>query len=175
MTAPTWHRLQPVTGARRTDTCLLESAAKSLVKHWVHTLSTNLLTLLVVHAKRGIKALEDIGVLGDYHGTIVHDGWAPYDTLTASTHAQCNIHLIRHLKAVGATPEFAFWCAEMIEVLVAVKTSSETAAANGRSKVAAAQAKTLTDRYHCVLDEAFSLLPDGPKPRRRGEGGWSDA
>jgi transposase len=63
-----------------------------LVKHWVHTLSTNLLTLLVVHPKRGREALEDIGVLGDYRGTVVHDGWAPYDTLAEATHAQCGVH-----------------------------------------------------------------------------------
>lgn len=146
-----------------------------LVKHWVHTLSTNLLTLLVVHPRRGIEALEDIGVLGDYRGTIVHDGWAPYDTLATATHAQCGVHLIRHLKGVGRTAEFASWCAEMIEVLVAVKQASEQAADTGRAKVAPAQAAALRGRYHSVLDQAFALLPEGPKPRRRGEGGWSEA
>jgi transposase len=43
-------------------------------KHWVHTFSTRLLTLLVVHPRRGVEALEDIGILPDYHGTVVHDG-----------------------------------------------------------------------------------------------------
>jgi len=146
-----------------------------LVKHWMHTLSTNLLTLLVVHPKRGVEALSDIGVLGDYQGTIVHDGWAPYDTLATATHAQCGVHLIRHLKSVGRTAEFASWCTEMIEVLVAVKGASEAAADRARPKVAPAKAKALRARYHSVLNEAFSLLPEGPKPRRRGEGGWSEA
>ncbi|MGH3861109.1 IS66 family transposase [Actinokineospora sp.] len=146
-----------------------------LSKRWVHTLSTKLLTLLVVHPKRGFEALEDIGVLGDYRGTIVHDGWAPYDLFAGATHAQCGAHLTRHLKAVGRTEEFAQWCAEMIEVLVAVKRASETAAAAGRSKVAPATAKVLRRRYHKVLDDAFALLPEGPKPRRRGTGGWTEA
>jgi transposase len=146
-----------------------------LVKHWVHTLSTNLLTLLVVHPKRGIEALEDIGVLGDYRGTIVHDGWAPYDVFSDATHAQCGVHFIRHLKAVGRTAEFASWCTQMIEVLVAVKAGSQSAAEKGRPKVRPAKAKALRDHYHSVLDEAFALLPEGPKPRRRGEGGWSEA
>jgi transposase len=146
-----------------------------LVKHWVHTLSTNLLTLLVVHPKRGIEALEDIGVLSDYQGTIVHDGWSPYDACAQATHVQCSAHLIRHLKSVGRTAEFANWCAEMIEILVAVKHASETAAEKGRPKVGRVRAKTLRHGYHSVLDDAFALLPEGPKPRRRGEGGWSDA
>jgi len=75
---------------------------------------------------------------------------------------------------VGRTAEFAGWCAEMIEVLIAVKQASEVAAEQGRSKVAPAKAKALRGRYHSVLDEAFALLPEGPKPRPRGEGGWSE-
>ncbi|MGI8448571.1 MAG: IS66 family transposase [Streptosporangiaceae bacterium] len=146
-----------------------------LSKRWVHTLSTRLLTLLVVHPKRGIEALEDIGVLAGYGGTIVHDGWAPYDLLVGATHAQCNVHFVRHLKGVARTAEFAQWCAEMIEILVAVKTASESAAAAGRAKVPSVRAKALRDRYHMVLDDAFSLLPEGPKPRRRGQEGWTDA
>jgi transposase len=43
-----------------------------LTRRWVHTLSSRLLTLLVAHPKRGIEALEDIGVLAGYGGTIVH-------------------------------------------------------------------------------------------------------
>jgi transposase len=146
-----------------------------LVKHWVHTLSTNLLTLLVVHPKRGVEALSDIGVLGEYRGTVVHDGWAPYDTLAEPTHAQCGVHLLRHLKALGRSAEFAGWCAEMIGVLVEAKQTSEASAAEGRPTVAPADARALRDRYQSVLEDAFALLPEGPKPRRRGEGGWSEA
>lgn len=160
---------EPVVHADETGTHV------GLSKHWVHTLSTNLLTLLVVHPKRGVEALEDIGVLVDYRGTIVHDGWAPYEAFAGATHAQCGVHLIRHLKAVGRTVEFAQWCAEMIEILVAVNAASQTAATTGRLRVAPAKAKALRGRYHRVLDDAFALLPEGPKPHRRGQGGWSDA
>jgi transposase len=145
-----------------------------LAKRWVHTLSTRLLTLLVVHPQRGIEALKDIGVLGGYTGTVVHDGWSPYDKLAGATHAQCCVHLIRHLKDVGRTAEFAQWSAEMIEILLAVKAASESAAADGRGAVTPVKAKKLRARYHRVLDDAFALLPDGPKPRRRGEGGWTN-
>jgi len=145
-----------------------------LQKRWVHTLSTRLLTLLVVHPQRGLEALTDIGVLADYTGTIVHDGWSPYDKLAGATHAQCGVHLIRHLKDVGRTAEFAQWCAEMIEVLLAVKAASELAAADGRGAVPPGKAKALRARYHQVLDDAFGLLPAGPKPRLRA-GGWSHA
>jgi len=133
-----------------------------LKKHWVHTLSTNLLTLLVVHPRRGVEALEDIGVLGDYTGTVVHDGWAPYEVFDGATHAQCGAHLVRHLASVGATAAFAGWCAEMTEILLAAKTASEAAAGQGRPRVRPTTAAGLP----------IALLPPGPLPRRRHEGGF---
>ena len=66
-----------------------------LTKHWVHTLLTNLLTLLVVHPKRGVAALDDIGVLPAFSGVVVHDGWALYEAYTKAEHAQCGADLIR--------------------------------------------------------------------------------
>jgi hypothetical protein len=63
-----------------------------VTKHWVHTLSSNLLTLLVVHPKRGREAIDDIGVLGGYTGTVVHDGYSSYDGYDNATHAQCGAH-----------------------------------------------------------------------------------
>jgi len=77
----------------------------------VRTLTTNLLTLLAVHPRRGIEAINDIGVLPAYTGTIVHDGWASYDLFVDATHAQCGAHLVRHLSDVGETPAFAIWTA----------------------------------------------------------------
>jgi transposase len=44
----------------------------------------------------------------------VHDGWAPYDTYTAATHARCNAHLLRELQAVldhhNAAGGQGVWC-----------------------------------------------------------------
>jgi transposase len=143
-----------------------------LTKRWVHTLATNLLTLLVVHPKPSVEALEDIGVLGDYTGTVVHDGWAPYEVFEGATHAQCGAHLLRHLTSVGETPAFATWCAEMTEILLSAKAASEVAADEGRPRVGPSTAAGLRRRYQSCLDDAFALLPPGPLPRRRHVGGW---
>jgi transposase len=142
-------------------------------KRWVHTLATSRLTLLVVHRRRGTEALHDIGVLPDYRGTVVHDGWAPYEAFHQATHAQCGAHLLRHLTAVGETPAFTLWCDQLAGVLLAAKHASEVAAAKGRRRVPPAQADELRARYHATLDVAFALLPPGPPPRRRYRGGWN--
>jgi transposase len=142
-------------------------------KHWVHTLTTNLLTLLVVHPRRGVEALNDIGVLGAYTGTIVHDGWASYELFDDAAHAQCGAHLLRHLNDVGQTAAYTAWTTQMTVVLLDAKTASEQAAAAAAGTVEAKVARRLRRRYHHTLDDAFSLLPDGPPPRRRHRGTWS--
>lgn len=144
-----------------------------VVKHWVHTLSTRLLTLLVVHPRRGAEALVDIGVLPGYTGTIVHDGYAPYELMTDAVHAQCAAHLVRHLHAIAETPEFAGWANDMISLLLEARTEAQAAFSAGYEAVDANTADDIDTRYRAILDTAFSLLPPGPKPRRRHEGGWT--
>jgi len=159
----------PVVHADETGTRVLTT------KHWMHTLTTNLLTLIAVHPKRGVEAFRDIGVIPDYRGTIVHDVYSPYEVFDQIIHAQCGIHLIRHLQDVGATDLFTGWTAQMITVLLDAKTASETAADQGLAAVEAALAAALRSRYHDTLDVALFLLPDGPKPRLRHQGGWTVA
>jgi len=142
-------------------------------KHWVHTLTTNLLTLIAVHPKRGVEAMTDIGVIGAYTGTVVHDGYASYEVFDQVTHATCGIHLIRHLVDVGQTNAFAMWTAQMIRILLDAKTASQTAAAVGQSAVDPAVAAALRGRYHATLDVAFALLPSGKPPPKRHHGGWN--
>jgi transposase len=144
-------------------------------KHWMHTVSTKLLTLIAVHPKRGREALEDIGVLACYTGTVVHDGYASYDLFADATHAQCGAHLLRHLKDVGQIAEFAPWTAQMAGVLLDAKDASERAADAGLAAVDVKVARRIRRRYHKSLDLAITLLPAGAPPRRRHTGGWTDA
>jgi len=44
-------------------------------RNWMHVTSTPTLTHYQVHASRGQKALEAIGILPLFRGISVHDGW----------------------------------------------------------------------------------------------------
>ena len=46
--------------------------------HWMHVSATEQLTRYVVHPKRGKETLDAIGILKDFHGVSVHDGWCSY-------------------------------------------------------------------------------------------------
>jgi transposase len=68
------------------DETSVRSAKGSL---WVHVCSTVLLTLL--HVGRRDKVTVELGPLGDYTGTIVHDRLAMYFNY-GTAHVLCNAH-----------------------------------------------------------------------------------
>lgn len=162
-------RAEPVIHADETGTRVRTT------KHWAHTVTNNLLTLIAIHPKRGVAAIEDIGVIPGYTGTIVHDGYTPYEVYGAAIHAQCGAHLLRHLEDVGTTVAFAPWTAQMTAVLLDAKSAAETAAGNGQATVETATATAIRRRYASNLDVAFALLPSGKPPRLAHRGGWNVA
>jgi len=155
----------------------IATIAGGVGRHWVHVAATELLTLLSVHRRRGAEALLDIDVLPGFDGVIVHDGWAPYETIDGNStlHAQCGAHLLRHLTAVGEQPPFTRWTTQMAQILIEAKRTSETAAHGGQSVVASRAARRIRTRYHQTLDIALALLPPGRPPPRRHTGGWTTA
>ena len=143
--------------------------------NWIHTISTDMLTLLACHRSRGIEAIVDIGVLNHYRGVIVHDGLNVYhcNELATASHAQCGAHLLRHLAAVGVYWKYTPWTGAMRRVLLDAKTASEQARTAGLNKVPPLIAAGLRARYNTVIADAYTMMPPGPPPRRRNRGGWT--
>lgn len=77
---------------------------------WVHSASTGKYSLIIMHDKRGTTAMDAAGVLPTFTGVAVHDAWAPYDTYTTATHALCNSHVLRELRAVTDQSPAGQWC-----------------------------------------------------------------
>src|SRR5258708_36513128 len=63
-------------------------------RQWMHVSATEHLTHYAVHPKRGKTALDAIGILADFQGVSVHDGWSSYWQLRGQ-HALCNLHHLR--------------------------------------------------------------------------------
>lgn len=113
---------------------------------WVHSACTDSYSLLIVHPKRGIAAMDAMGVLPAFTGTAQHDAWAPYDTYTAATHALCASHLLRELIAVTETgtggPTGTIAMAEQaIGALLDLKTLAENSHAQGLTPDATSAAR----------------------------------
>src|SRR5660398_227976 len=46
---------------------------------WLHVVSTNRLTFYFPHQNSGSEAMDALGFLPEYNGTVIHDGWGSYN------------------------------------------------------------------------------------------------
>jgi transposase len=68
---------------------------------WLHTLVGPEATAYVIDPTRSGAVAE--AILGlDYDGTMIHDGWSPYDQFEKARHQQCLNHLLRRADEMAA-------------------------------------------------------------------------
>ena len=67
---------------------------------WLFCASTDRATYYSLHDKRGFDGLDHAGVLPNFTGIAVHDGFKPYRRYTQAGHALCNVHHLRELLGV---------------------------------------------------------------------------
>jgi transposase len=103
--------------------------------HWLHSASTDRLSLFTVHPKRGRQAMDQAGVLPGFQGVAVHDGWSPYTCYQQATHARCNAHHLRELAGVAALPGQRSWATGMAALLIEAKWAVERAVAAGADRL----------------------------------------
>ncbi len=121
-----------------------------------------------MHAKRGHEALDEIGILKDFHGVSMHDGWQSYWRYSCQ-HALCNFHHLRELIFLYEVQGQA-WAGHMIELLLDIKAAVEQARALGCTSLHPLEAQDWKDGYMALLQEGYQANPPDPPPRlsRRG-------
>src|SRR5262249_58662701 len=68
---------------------------------WLHALVGPKATAYVIDPTRSGSVAE--AILGlDYEGTMIHDGWSPYDRFEGARHQQCLDHLLRRADEMAA-------------------------------------------------------------------------
>src|SRR6266581_4769558 len=131
-------------------------------RHWMHVSATEQLTHYAVHPKRGKEALEAIGILADFAGVSVHDGWRSYWQFLCQ-HALCNVHHLRELTFLYEE-QLQAWAGKMKEVLLDIKAAVEQARAEGRSSLHPLEVADWKARYSALLAEGYRANPPDPPP-----------
>jgi transposase len=129
-------------------------------RYWLHVSATQQLTHYQVHAKRGKEALDEIGILADFQGVSVHDGWQSYWQYGCE-HALCNVHHLRELTFLSEEQQ-QVWAEQMITLLLDIKAAVEQARAEGRRSLHPLEVQDWKTQYTALLEEGYQANPPDP-------------
>lgn len=137
---------------------------------WLHVASTQELTYYFVHPKRGQGAMDEMGVLPEFSGHAVHDGWKSYQRYDCQ-HVLCNAHHLRELQYLWEQYGQA-WAFQMSLLLVTIHHGVKTVKAHGETALSTLELAAFEARYQAILNQGFADNPLPPptqaNPKKRG-------
>jgi transposase len=86
---------------------------------WMHVISNKTISFFAHHLKRGKQAMNDIGLLEIYKGTLIHDRFSSYFSYQCQ-HSLCNAHILRDLTYVEQCFD-AQWAKQIKALLIRAK------------------------------------------------------
>ena len=136
---------------------------------WVHVARTETLTHLAMHTNRGKAAFDAIGILNQFKGTLVRDGWFSYKQYGQCRHSLCNAHLLRNLVYVGeAEPPHKEWTDALAKLLVKIKDAVDTARNDSQTELESDLQNDFLARYDRLTARAEEAVRGSPSPKAVG-------
>ena len=148
----------PVVGADETGLRVAGSGG------WIHVARTDDLTHFAYDSRRGRDAMQEIGILPQFRGTLVRDGYLSYTRFEGCRHSLCNAHLLRELVFVEETDSAqAAWTKPLATLLLEIKEAAAKARAAGEAQLSQEAQGSYLRRYDRLLGKADKLNPHPPK------------
>jgi transposase len=136
---------------------------------WVHVARTDTLTHLASHTHRGQPAFNAIGILNQFKGTLVRDGWFSYKWYQQCRHSLCNAHLLRDLTYIGeAEPLQKHWTDALSKLLIEIKDAVEAARNDSQTKLDDQLHKDFFNRYDALTAGAEEAVRGSPEQKSAG-------
>jgi transposase len=126
--------------------------------HWLHSVSTEYLTLYGIYQKRGSDAMNEMGILPFYTGIAKHDFWKPYFLYQLCRHSLCNDHHLRELVWVIENMRQT-WAGQMHELLLAIRAVVNEAKDNSRLHLELEQLMDFETRYQNIIALGYRENP----------------
>ncbi|MBI1758941.1 MAG: IS66 family transposase [Actinobacteria bacterium] len=128
------------------ETCARAAGAVS----YVHVACTEYLTVMHVGGRSGAD-IDAGGVLPDFTGTLMRDGYSGYTHLPA-IHAWCAAHLLRDLRSLSdADPHTQLWALAMADTLLDAHQAADRARAVDATHLPDAVLTQIRSHYHGAL------------------------
>ena len=125
--------------------------------HWLHTASTEQLTYLAWHPKRGKEAFDAIDILPHFKGRAIHDNWSSYFNYECA-HGLCNAHHLRELTFVF-DKYHQRWASSMIELLLEIRGAVQRALRRGQRRFSTRTCARHEKRYRALIAAGLRANP----------------
>jgi transposase len=130
-------------------------------RNWLHTVCTEKHTLYAIHEKRGIEAMNEIGVLPTFTGHLVHDFWKPYNSYDCK-HNLCNVHHLRDL-TFCAEVEKSEVAGKLKQLLLDIYKKVEQAKDVGKQRLSKTTIQYWTTKFSNLVKEGLLCHPVAEK------------
>ncbi len=133
--------------------------------YWLHCVSNDSWTLYYPHKKRGLDAMNDMGILPRFKGILCHDHWKPYFKIDC-THALCNAHHLRELTRAWEQ-DGQQWAKNMKNLLETINSK-----VNGvGGALDAKESRKYLLKYRVLLKQAEIECPESIRTKKSGKRG----
>ncbi len=134
-------------------------------RRWLHCVSNNCWTYYLPHEKRGIEAMEAMGVLPSFKGILCHDHWKPYFKLDCQ-HVLCNAHHLRELERAWEQDKQE-WAKDIRDLLLQINKAVDDAG----GQLSAEDSMRYRQQYRDLLEKAETECPPPDENQRKGKRG----
>ena len=132
---------------------------------WLHCVSNNWWTYYLPHEKRGLDAMEEMGVLPYCKGILCHDHWKPYFKIDCQ-HVLCNAHHLRELERSWEQDKQE-WARDTRELLLQINKAVDDAG----GQLSEADSIKYRQKYRDLLRKAQKECPPPDECQRKGKRG----
>jgi len=134
-------------------------------RKWLHSLSNSHWTYFYPHEKRGKDAMDEIGILPGFKGTLCHDHWKPYYKFDC-THALCNAHHLRELTRAWEE-DSQQWAQKMKNLLETINNKVN----DSGGALDTQESQKYRQKYRNLIKKAEIECPEPDIPKKKGKRG----